>query len=428
MTSAVSRQQRLSGSEPIDNRQLAKFIEKVFAMKRNKYIRLFFLPIACCLLSITVSAQDSISIAKHRVAIFTPIYLDSAFDWNNEYRYANNILPKFINPGLEFYEGAQLALDSLNKESAPLEVFVYDTKSAKNSLTQQLEKAEADSIELIIAYCSAAEVKTIADAGLKRNIPVINVNLPNDGGVTGNPFFVLLNSTLKTQCEGIYKHIQKYYPLHKIIMFRKKGQLEDRIKSYFDDYTKNTASVPLKIKYIDLVDSFTVNQLKAQLDSNSQTLCIAGSLDENFGKRLTQQLASIRKQYPVTVMGMPTWDGIKDFSRPEYKNIEIIYATPFYNAKTDKVSMGISNFFNNKMYARPSDMVFRGYEVILKFAKLLLQYNKDIASNLSSKQPKIFTDFDIQPVFSKQNMTLDYFENKKLYFLKWQDGIIKGIY
>lgn len=389
--------------------------------------KIFFL-FSLVLISVCINAQDSIPVAKHRIAIFTPIYLDSAFDWNNEYRYANNILPKFINPGLEFYEGAQLALDSLNKATAPLEVFVYDTRSGKESLARQLEKAEADSIELIIAYCSATEVKALADAGLKRNIPVINANLPNDGGVTGNPFYVLLNATLKTQCEGIYKHIQKFYALNKVIVFRKKGQLEDRIKAYFEDYSKSTASVPLKIKYIDLVDSFTVNQLTAQLDSNSQTVCIAGSLDENFGKRLIQQLASIRKHYPVTVMGMPTWDAIKDFNKPEYKGIEIIYGTPFYNAKTDKLSMSISNFFNNKMYARPSDMVFRGYEVILKFAKLLLQYNKDIASNLGNKQPKIFTDFDIQPVFSKQNMTLDYFENKKLYFLKWQDGIIKGIY
>ena len=211
-------------------------------------------------------------------------------------------------------------------------------------------------------------------------------------------------------------------------MFRKKGIPEDLIKNYFNDFGKNTMSVPLKIKYVDLADSFTVNQLKAQLDSNSQTLCIAGSLDENFGKRLTQQLASIRKQYPVTVIGMPTWDGIKDFTRPEYKGIEIIYSTPFYNAKVDKVSTDITNYFNTKMYARPSDMVFRGYEVTFKYAKLLLQSGKDVASNLGNKQIKIFTDFNIQPVLSKQNMTLDYFENRKLYFLKWQDGMIKSVY
>ena len=90
--------------------------------------------------------------------------------------------------------------------------------------------------------------------------------------------------------------------------------------------------------------------------------------------------------------------------------------------------MSIVASFNKTMFARPSDMVFRGYEVTWRYVKLLLLYGKDIASNLANRQVKLFTDFDIQPVLSKQNMTLDYFENKKLYFLKWQDGIMKGVY
>ncbi|MFZ1532969.1 MAG: ABC transporter substrate-binding protein [Chitinophagaceae bacterium] len=380
----------------------------------------------CFLQTSNVHAQTEV--VKHKIAIFAPLYLDSAFDNNDEYRYARNVFPKFINPGLEFYEGAQLALDSLNKENAPLEVFIYDTRSSKETLTDQLSNSELNGVELIIAHCSSAELKAFAEAGLRKNIPVINVNLPNDGGVTGNPFFVVMNPTLKTQCEGIYKHIQKNYSLNPIVVFRRKGQLEDRIKSYFDDFGKSTVAIPLQFKYVDLTDSFTVNQLKPYLDTTSQTLCVAGSLDENFGKRLTQQLATLKKQkYQATIMGMPTWDVIS-FNKPEYKGIEIIYSTPFYNAKTDKVSVSINNKFNKIMYARPSDMVFRGYEVTWKYAKLLMQYEKDLASNLSNKQNKVFTDFDIQPVIGKQNMTLDYFENKKLYFLKWQDGVLKGIY
>ncbi|MBK5272031.1 MAG: amino acid ABC transporter substrate-binding protein [Bacteroidia bacterium] len=375
-----------------------------------------------------LSAQDSSVIPKHRIAIFTPLYLDSAFNGNNEYRYADNTFPKFINPGLEFYEGAQLALDSLTKENIPIEVFIYDTRSTKETLSQQLGSATADSVELILTYCTGSEARQLADEGLKRNIPVINANLPNNAGVTNNPFFVVLNATLETQCEGIYKFIQKYYALDRIIMFRKKGRLEDRIKNQFESIGKSTSSIPLKIKYVDLPDNFTVNQLTAQLDSNSRTLCIAGSLDENFGKKLVLQLASIRKHYPLAIMGMPTWDGIKDFIEPEYKGIEIIYSTPFYNAKTDTLSMNINNFFTTRMYARPSDMVFRGYEVTFKFAMLLLQHGRDIASSLNNKQTNIFTDYDIQPVINRQTSTLDYFENKKLYFLKWQDGVIKEIY
>lgn len=394
---------------------------------KSHYTKSAFLLIAFCLLSILTFAQDTIP--KHRIAIFAPLYLDSAFDEMDEYRYAKNIFPKFINPGLEFYEGAQLALDSLSKEYAPLEVFIYDSRSAKETIWEQLNKPEMAGVELIITHCSSAEVKTFADAGLKKNIPVINANVPNDGSVTANPFFVMLNSTLKTQCEGIYKHIQKYYSLNPLVVFRKKGQLEERIKSYFDEYAKKTMAIPLKIKYVELNDSFTVDQLKPYLDTTNEALCLSGSLDENFGKRLVKQLAILKKQkFNSIVMGMPTWDNIKEFNKTEYKGIEIVYPTPFYNSKLDKVSLSITNYYNRVMFARPSDMVFRGYEVTWKYARLLLQYGKDIASNLGNKQLKVFTDFDIQPVLNKQNLTLDYFENKKLYFLKWQDGVIKGVY
>jgi hypothetical protein len=54
------------------------------------------------------------STSKQKIAVFVPLYLDSAFDATNSYRYDKNF-PKFINPGLEFYEGVQFALDSLTK-------------------------------------------------------------------------------------------------------------------------------------------------------------------------------------------------------------------------------------------------------------------------------------------------------------------------
>ena len=92
------------------------------------------------------------------------------------------------------------------------------------------------------------------------------------------------------------------------------------------------------------------------------------------------------------------------------------------------MSQGINNYFSTTMYSRPSDMVYRGYEVTWKYAKLLMEFGKDLASNLGNKQYKVFTDFDIQPVINKNTTTLDYFENKKLYFLKWQDGVIKAVY
>lgn len=371
----------------------------------------------------SISAQDK----KHKIAIFAPLYLDSAFDGSQEFRYKNNNFPKFINPGLEFYEGAQLALDSLNAEGANLEVYIYDTRSATESIQQQLDRKELDDVELILAHCSGNELRVFSEAAFKRKIPVINATVPNDGGTGGNPYFVILNPTLKTQCEGIYRYIQKYYSVNPTVVFRRKGTADNIVRNLFDDFAKNTVNPALRLKYVELNDSFTINQLKAHLDTSRKTLCIAGSLDMNFGKRLAAQLATLNKTYPVVVMGMPTWDGIREFNKPEFKGLEIIYSTPFYHSKLDRVSQDITSYFNSTMYARPSDMVFRGYEVTWKFSKLLLQYKQDISSNLGNKQNQVFTDYDIQPVINKSTNTLDYFENKKLYFLKWQDGVVKAV-
>src|SRR5258706_978937 len=292
--------------------------------KPGRLVKSCILPVAYCLLStVTLAQNDSLAVSlKYKVAIFAPLYLDSAFNAMDEYRYAKNVFPKFINAGLEFYEGAQLALDSLEKEGKQLEVFVYDTRSARESLDEQLNNAELQNVDLIIAHCASNEVRAFAETGLRKNIPVINAYVPNDGGNSNNPFFIVLNPTLRTQCEGIYKYIQRYYAIETIIVFRKKGASEDQVRSYFEEYGKSTMSVPLKIKYVDLTDSFTLNQLKTHLDTVHRTLCISGTLDANFGKRLAWQLASVKTQYPSIVMGMPTWDGIRDFAKPEYKGLE----------------------------------------------------------------------------------------------------------
>lgn len=202
--------------------------------------------------------------------------------------------------------------------------------------------------------------------------------------------------------------------------------MEDMIKSYFDNFSKSAYGVPLKMKYVDLPANFTAAQLTAHLDSNRKSVCVAASLDEEFGNSIIRHFASFSKSYPVTLVGMPTWDS-KDYTKPEFKDAEIVYSTPFHNERTDKVSTAITEYFNTYMYARPSDMVVRGYETMWKFTKLLLQHRSDIASNLTSKQFNVIREFDIQPVLNKTTLALDYFENKKLYFVKWQNGLVKEV-
>lgn len=379
-------------------------------------MRSVFFLFAFCLFTFSFSYAQQ----KHKIALFAPLYLDSAYDASGNYKLGAGF-PKYAISGLEFYEGAQAAFDSLSKVGAPLDVHVYDSRAAHNSLLQQINNPELRDVELILANGNANDIRTLADAAKAKKIPLVSATLPNDAGVTNNPYFVVLNSTLRTHCEGIYHYMQKYHSLDKIVLFSKGGTQEEQVKKYFREVAQTTASVPLKMEFVD-VNNVTAELLKSKLDSTKKNICIAGSLEESFAISLAQQLTAASKKYSIKLIGMPTWDGI-NFNKPEFRNLEIIYSTPFNYDRNEKSIAEAATAFAAKVNGRPTDMYFRGYETALRFALLLLDTKKDIASNLTRKGNTVFTLFDIEPVFlDKKNMTLDYFENKHLYFIKMLGG------
>lgn len=361
-----------------------------------------------------------------KLVIFAPLYLDSAFDAAGNYRYEKSF-PKFINPGLEFYEGVKMALDTMEGEHVSLDVQVLDTRSSTMPLSRMLDSTSLQGVGLIIGLVdNSRELQQMAVAADHQHIPFIDANYPNDGGITNNPSLVILNSTLRTHCEGIYRLLQRDYATKSLIFFRRRGAQEDRLKGYFTDLDKTTAGVPLKIKYVTLEDGFGAAALAANLDSAEQSVCVAGSLDETFGFRLCALLATL-KSYHTTLVGMPTWDN-PDWTRPECAGEEIIYSTPFYINPSDTLVKLITQTFKTKFYSRPSDMVFRGYECAYRFGKLLSLRGSALNGSVGEKKFRVFNDFEILPVFlNRKTMTLDYFENKKLYFIHKVDGNITAV-
>lgn len=358
---------------------------------------------------------------RHKIAFFAPLYLDSVFNGAN-YRYGKEF-PKFLNPGLEFYQGAQLALDSLQKAGAPLEVFVYDSRSRRNDINGILGNPALNGVEMIIASANNTEVRTLAAAALQKKIPFISATLPNDAGVNNNPYFVILNSTLRAHCEGIYRYLQLNHSRDKIVFLRRNGGQETQLRDFFAEISQQTAEKRLAYETLDVTNGFSAATYATKMDSTRKTVFITGSLDQAFGEAVAEELATISQTYPITLVGMPTWEAIRGLGSGAQKPMEILYTTPFHYNRGDRLAAQISNVFEQKIDARPTDMFFRGYETMLRFALLLLETKSDVASNLSRKGNYVFTHFDIQPVFTnKQTMTLDYFENKKLYFIRRYNG------
>jgi hypothetical protein len=358
----------------------------------------------------------------YRVGIFAPLYLDSVFT-GYTYQYAKNF-PKFVVPGLDFVQGAQIALDSLPFSKNQVRASIFDAKSLSQSVPQLIRSKSLDSLDLIIGSVKDQEYTQLANFAKARNIPFISATHPNDGGITANPFMVIVNATLKAHCEGIYSYILQNHGRDKIYLVRKPGTQENMVEDIFKKINSPDGMPLLKIEVVNINEDFSV--LQSKLDSNRNSIVIGGSLNEAFANNLATYAQSIHKTYAIKLIGMPNWDGFSSLVKnKELKDFPVYYTTPYYNNKTDEYSKKIKEVYLQKYKGVPSDMTYKGYEVTLQFVKLLQLYPNDMLSHLNDYNSKVFSDYRFKPVHQKKDSPLpDYFENKNLYFLKILNGTV----
>ena len=371
------------------------------------------------LLFITHTGFTQDSTAKTpRIAFFAPLYLDSAFDASGNYRFGKTV-PRYINAGLDFYEGAALAIDSLDREGLELDVQVFDTRN-KTSIYKLADGGAFNDVDLIIGAVSGSEYLDLATIAREKQIPFVSATYPNDGGISGNPFVIIVNSKLNTHLQAIYNYVLRNLGTNNIVMFRRQNAADDRVTEVFKSLNASSSGQVLNIKTNTLSTVFTPEKIAASLDKSRENVIICGSLDESFSKKLITAVASLAKTYKITLIGMPTWEGYRELEATELRTLPVIYSSTFFNPGQEHAwSTDFSQQYAKRTYSSPSEMAFRGYEVMYLFAHLVTLYNDELLQHLSDKNYRVLTDFNFKPIhWSKNSTTPDYYENKHIYILQ----------
>ncbi len=389
---------------------------------RNIYIVLVFMFFA----SQKMIAQDTLVKKIPNIAIFTPLYLDSTFTTVGSYKYGK-LIPSYAISGVEYLYGATIAIDSLIKENQGINFFIFDSKSATKTINSLIANGDLNNMDLIMGAVMGMDVKLLADFAAKKNIPFISATFPNDVGINNNPNFLLLNSTLKTNCEAIHSLVQTKFKDQRIVVLSKEGKQEDRIVSYYKAFEKNSNGSSLGITYINVGANATTESIAQCLDSTVLTSIIIASADVAFAKQVAQTVIAYNQQEQVNLLGLPTWDDASEFLKKEYKDIHFYYSTAMLKP-SNTIANKLANGYKYKYGTSGGDNLYRGYENTYKFTKLLLKFGKNITSNFADKAYTTLYSYNIQPVMlSSVNMTLDYFENKKVAVMKRYNGLTSQI-
>ena len=143
-----------------------------------------------------------------RVGLFTSLYLDSAFDQSGQYKLQNSF-PRMAISGLEFYEGAVMAIDSINHLVPKVSMEVFDIQSKTGSISYLLQNKKIDSLDIIIAQASGSDYLELAQIAKEKNIPMVSATYPNDGGIRESPMVFIANPKINSHLQVIHNQLFK---------------------------------------------------------------------------------------------------------------------------------------------------------------------------------------------------------------------------
>jgi len=384
------------------------------------FIKKFYTCLALLFTCIIAKATDTTHKPPLRIAVLLPLNLDSAFN-GYEYNLSNTRIPQYFLSGLDFYNGVKMAIDTLQSQGANIEVWIYDTHKLNQSIQQLTDEMQPLKFSLIIAsFSTSAEQKQVSAFSAKNSIPVISATFPNDSYLENNPFFIMLNPTWKTHVNAVYDYLLKNYKGKKVVLFTRKGSLEDRIS---EELKKLNTKRGINFSTIILRDNFSEADVLTHLDSTTQNIIVCGTLYESFGQSLIKTLNDHGETYSTALMGMPTWNGMEGISGSSADKIQIIITSSYSYLLGGQFLDSVSNNYKALYYSKPSDMFFKGYETMYHFTKLLLQYADTFINKASEDAYKFSSDYDFKPIrLLPTSFIPDYLENKKIYYIRVING------
>lgn len=358
---------------------------------------------------------------KVRIGLITSLYLDSAFDAKGNYTLQKNF-PKQAVGGLECYEGASLAIDSLNRMGYLATMKVFDLQSKEGNITKLSTSSELNSYDLLIAHTGGTEYLQLAALSKQKNIPLINANYPNDGGIRNSPTVYIANPKINSHLNLIHNQLIKKWPDAKVIWFKRKDAGDDRLAALFKEFAD--ASKKLNLGIVELPTLYTSDDLSQHLDTTKTNVMIAGSLDDSFSIQFAKATLNYPKKGIIQVIGMPNWENLKEIQSKSYSGIPIFYTSGFFAPQGNRWMQEMDEKFRENIGTRISMAAVRGFELTYFFGTMIAKYGKLDLNRAQDPDLKIITDFDFRAVkWNASSEQPDYHENKRIYFIRRLNGV-----
>ena len=312
---------------------------------------------------------------------------------------------------IQFYEGFLLALDSLKKTGASIQLYVYDITKDTLATRRILKNPEMKKMDLIIGLLFHRNFQIVAAFAQKNNIPIVNPLSERGQIITGNPWVFKIFPSQETRIRELSEFLSKAYPDGNIIILRD--------VQYKDTEEPETLSKLCAERNMNVQSMVGYGSAFGAFSKEKENILIAFSENKVFSIELLTKLNEFRNDYKLTLFGMPRWDKSEGLE-PEYLvNLKTHLMAPSFIDYEEPETMKFVTQFQEKYKTDPDLLAFQGFDIALYFLSALNMYGKSIDHCIQGFRMNLLqADFQFSQVkgngSENQHWEVYYYENYKM--------------
>jgi LysM repeat protein len=353
---------------------------------------------------------------SYDIAFMLPLYLDKndTIEAYQDLQQEDNIYKK-TRYALDFYSGAKIAIDSLNKAGMAINVHVYDTKNDPHETFDLVAQKEFDDFDLVIGPFYSKNFKIAAEILSRRDVPIV-APLSTKGNLLENiPNAFQVIPTKKRQVNYLSEYISENYQDDNLIVVRRNDEDDEK----YSEWMLSSLELDSVLNFKEvIVEGAVIDSIHHELDSMAETnVVLVPSVEKDFVTDLLTKLNATRDS-SLVIFGMPDWYSFKELDYDYLMNLNVHMPNSGVLSYQDSFTQYFVNNYQEQTGSDPSPRFsFSGFDVTYYFLSLLNEYG-GISSDMFLEPKELLNlNFDYNYKRNEKNGS----RNQYVQIIKYQD-------
>ena len=330
----------------------------------------------------------------------------------------------------EYYQGFLMAVDSLKRQGASVNVYAYDSEASDATVRNILSNPQMKEMDLIIAPDDDNHIKMIADFGLANDINVVNTfSLKNEEFSHNAKIFQTNIPHSYLYAEAADRFI-RYLGNRKVVFLTHTTEESDK-KDFVAGLKEELSRAHIAYSEIKFGNELNLQNQDSIWAGQSGVVFVPTSARKKILSLIIAPLEVLKEQredLDIALFGYPEWlTQVPEYLNEFYKLNTYLYSRFYANPFDENAKSFHKRFlywYNKDLINASPQYALLGFDTGIYFLSAIRAYGKNFAvQKLENSSDRIQTDFAFQRINNWSG-----FINKSFYFVNFApDFTIKKI-